>query len=473
MQTRQIFLNTIWFGIVPKLSIILTVFIMPLITPYLTAADYGMVGIVTSYASIFFSFYTLGLNVHLTNSYYEYKNKFNLIWGRILFILLISGLLCTVLLSLILFLVLPDISTWSLLLIIVLASSPLIFGCNSLLANHLYPLRYDPKRLVLPILFSNLIGILASFILIRYLRLGYLGLLANSAIASILAFLLFLKPLWINEKIVPIFDNNIKRIKEMLKISIPVIPHALGFMLLSSSSRIVMNIYNIPINQIGYYTNGYYMGDYITVITAALITALSPKIQELYRSNEFNKLRKVYILSQGFTMISVFLFAMWMPEIYVLLVRNSDLQQCSSIASLICFSNIIFPLYALLSTMAFIEKKTTKLLWLVFIPGFLNLILNLIFIPIYGYKAAVYASLMAYWSLLLIPIYVKFYSEFFDKMFSSRTIILVIFFLFVALIISSSYFASYNFINKSYFTLSLCIIIGSMVYKHRGVIFDF
>jgi O-antigen/teichoic acid export membrane protein len=473
MQVKQIFLNTIWFGIVPKLSILITVFIMPLITPYLTAADYGILGIVTSYSSIFFSFYTLGLNVHLTNSYYEYKNKFYLIWGRILFLLLISGIICTFFLSIILFYALQDISNGRLLIIIILVSSPLIFGCNSLLANHLYPLRYDPKKLVLPILLSNVIGILASFVLIRYFNLGYIGLLFNGALASILTFLFFLKPLWIKEKIVPIVEKKITRIKELLKISIPVIPHTLGFMLLASSDRIIMNIYNIPINQIGYYTNGYSMGDYITVVTAALITALSPKIQELYRSNNYLNLRKVYLLSQGFTMIAVFLFAMWMPDIYKLLIRNSDLQQSSSIASLICFSNIIFPLYAFLSTVAFIEKKTTKLLWLVFVPGILNIMLNLIFIPIYGYKAAVYTTLISYWSLLIIPLFVKFYSDFLKKIFNSKIVLLIIFILFVILITTSNYFSTFNFINKFLISITLSIVLSSLVYKKRKIIFDF
>lgn len=473
MYVKQIFFNTIWFGIVPKLTIVITVFIMPLITPFLTATDYGIVGIVSSYASIFFSFYTLGLNVHLTNSYYEYKSKFNLVWGRILFLLIISGLVCSFLLSILLFFAMTELSMGSMVLINILVASPLIFGSNLVLANHLYPLRYDPKNLVLPILISNIIGLLVSFVFIRYLKLGYFGLLANSAVSSFLTFIFFLKPLWIKEKIVPIVEKDFNRIKEMLKISLPVIPHTLGFMLLTSSSRIIMDIYDIPITQIGYYTNGYSMGEYITVITAALITALSPKIQELYRSNEFKKLRKVYILSQVFAMIAVFLFAMWMPDIYKFLVRNADLQQCSNIASLICFSNIIFPLYALLSTVAFIEKNTGKLLWLVFIPGILNIILNLIFIPVYGYKAAIYASLISYWSLLLIPLFVKFYSEFLKKIFNSYLVLLVLFLLFVILIVSANFMVSFSFLQKFILSIILSTSIAAVIYKYRTMIFDF
>lgn len=472
MHVKKIILNTIWFGIVPKLSAVISVFIMPLITPFLTAADYGIAGTVSSYASVFLSIYALGMNVHLTNSYYE-NNDFHVIWGRILFILIISGIVCACILAFFLFFALPALPIGSLFIVIALATSPLIFGSNSVLASHLYPLRYDPKSLVLPILFSNIIGVLVQFYLIRYMKLGYFGLLANGAIASLLTFSLFLKPLWIQEKIIPVFDMDLKQFWKMLKISLPVIPHTLGFVFLSSSSIIIMNIYNIPLNEIGYYTNGYYMGAIINIATGALISALAPRIQELYRSNEFLKLGKVYLLSQIFAMIVIFLFAIWMPEIYKTLVKNDDLQQCSQIASLICFSNITIPLYTILSTSAFIEKETIKLLWLVFVPGILNIVLNLMFMPMFGYKTAIFASLISYWSLLLIPVLVKYYSNLFNKLFSTNFVLIVLFTLFVILTISSNYISIYGIMNKIFITLFFFIIIGSSVYKFKSTVFDF
>jgi O-antigen/teichoic acid export membrane protein len=473
MKVNQIITNTIWFGIVPKLSAIIAVIILPFATPYLTAADYGIVGIVTSYSAIFYSIYTLGLNVHLTNSYYEYKNKFNLVWGRILMLLLISGMLSFVMLSITLSIVLSDLTSRALSYIITIVSIPLLFGANSLLANHLYPLRYDPKKLVAPILFSNIIGILISFILIKYFKLGYIGILSSSAISSFLAFIFFLKPIWITEKIVPIIDLNKTRIKKIFRISIPVIPHTLGFMLLTSSDRIIMSVYKTPLDEVGYYTHGYSMGDYITVISAALITALAPRIQELYRSLDFVKLKRVYILSQVFTTVTVFLFAIWIPEIYKLVIKNADLQKSSSIASLICFSNIIFPLYAFMSTSAFIEKKTTKLLYLVFIPGTLNIVLNLIFIPIYGYKAAIYTTLIAYWSLLIIPLFVKFYSDFIIQIFHSKLILLFLFIIFTSTLIIAQYLSLINALDKFLLTGILLIILSYLLYKFREVFFDF
>jgi len=244
-------------------------------------------------------------------------------------------------------------------------------------------------------------------------------------------------------------------------------------MLLTSSDRIIMRLYKTPLNEVGYYTHGYSMGDYITVVTAALITALAPKIQELYRSNEYVKLKKVYILSQVFAIVTVFFFAIWIPDIYDLLIRNTDLQKSSSVASLICFSNIIFPLYALMSTTAFIEKKTTKLLYLVFIPGIINVVLNLFFIPIYGYKAAIYATLVSYWSLLIIPVFIKFYSDFIIKIFQSKAILILLFITFLTTSMIANYFSSFNFLNKIILTVNLLLVLVYLFHKYKGIAFDF
>ena len=192
MKINQLISSTIWYGVVPKLSLVITVFILPFTTPFLTASDYGIVGIANSYYGLFFAIYTLGLNVHLTNSYYEYKNNFNLIWGRILFLLIISGVISAILLATTLSMALSELPTVSLLTVICLLSIPLIFGGNSLIANHLYPLRSDPKSLVLPILISNIVGIFFSFLLIKYFQAGYIGLLASGPTSSLLTFLFFL-----------------------------------------------------------------------------------------------------------------------------------------------------------------------------------------------------------------------------------------------------------------------------------------
>ena len=62
-----------------------------------------------------------------------------------------------------------------------------------------------------------------------------------------------------------------------------------------------------------------------------------------------------------------------------------------------------------MSAITFIEKQTKQLLWLVFIPGVLNIILCMTLIPFWGYKVAITTTMIAYWSQLIIPFFIKYH----------------------------------------------------------------
>ena len=96
--------------------------------------------------------------------------------------------------------------------------------------------------------------------------------------------------------------------------------------MLSSSSKILMDWFGIPMDDIGLYSNGYIMGDYAVVITSAMVVAVSPRIQELYRGQQFSNLRRLYLFCQCIALAISFLLAIWMPQIYRLFIHNEQLQ---------------------------------------------------------------------------------------------------------------------------------------------------
>lgn len=409
MSVSKVIKNSLWFGVIPKLSTLINVIILPIITPYLSAYDMGIWGVITGYVGIFTSISSLGLYVHLTNSYYEYGRKFYFVWSRLLALILVASAICSAVLIFILFISLDTLTLLRRLVVSILAVFPVLFGANVLLAQHLYPQRETPKKLVLKTLAASLSGVFVSFILIYYYRAGYMGFVGGAAVNTIIGFVLFIKPLWFDEKIKPSLRIGKKRLVSWLKISFPAIPHALGFILLSSTARIVMDMFNLPIDDIGIYTNGYTIGSYISIITVAVLTAISPQIQIAYRTNDLKHYRQLYYFSQALCIIAIVSFVIWMPEIYSILIRNKELSESMWISQLICFVNAVFPLYSFMSGICFIEKKTSKLLWLVFLPGFLNILLCVIFIPYFGYKTAIFTTLISYWTQIFIPVFIKYF----------------------------------------------------------------
>lgn len=453
MRIKQILINSIWFGVIPKISTLINVLFLPILTPYLTPYDYGVWGVVMSYCSIIMAIYTLGLQTHLANSFYEYKKNFNIVWGKLLFVLLVSSVLFSVLSITVFLFVLPVTDFKTRVLVAVLAVFPILFNSNSLLANHLFPLRSQPKALVIRNLISSVVGLLVLFVLIYQYKMGYLGFVASAACSALVSFLLFIKPLWIIEKIFPRVEKNIFRLKKNLKQSLPLIPHALGFVLLSSVSRIIMTFYNVPIEEIGLFSNGYIIGDYIAIVSSAVVTSIVPLMQTAYRSGNFIKYRQYFYFSQIIAFITIVLFSIWLPEIYMILIRNPDLQGSMPIAQKISFASAVMPFYYFISMVVFIEKRNIELLWLVFLPGVINIIFCLIFIPLFGIDAAIYSTILSYWSLLLVPFISKFHRIQIGFWFGDRYKIIFIFLGLVVIFFASIFISEFDILFKLLFTM--------------------
>jgi O-antigen/teichoic acid export membrane protein len=112
-----------------------------------------------------------------------------------------------------------------------------------------------------------------------------------------------------------------------------------------------------------------------------------------------------------------------MPEIYALLIRNANLAKSCDIASLLCFANVVFSFYAFMSAPAFIEKKTMQLLWLVFVPGIMNFVLCYALIPFFGYRIAIYSTIISYWTQMMIPFFVGYYKKTVSEWLGDRRLI--------------------------------------------------
>ena len=179
MSTRKIVTNTFYYGVVPKLTMLLSIVILPLTTPFLTTYDYGIYGVMTSYTSLFVSIAPLGLHVHLTNSFFEMPRHYHLVWGRVLMMVLLSSFLFGLINMGILLFTLPMGATMEGLLLCVAGSVPIFLLANGLLAQHLFPLVERPKPLVFTNLTGSVLGMSVSFVLIYFFKLGYWGLISS------------------------------------------------------------------------------------------------------------------------------------------------------------------------------------------------------------------------------------------------------------------------------------------------------
>lgn len=472
MKIKDIIFNAIWFGVIPKLTIVATLFVTPLVTPYLTRIDYGNIGIINSYIALAGAFSTLGLHMHLSNTFFELKKNYNKAWGRLLYLMLGGGLLAMILVFVCLYASLED-TIYPKLFVVSLAVIPIIFNINQQIATSYYTLIARPRPLVLRNLCATFLGILIFFISARYLRLGYLSWLISSFISAIVLFLLFFKPLWIDANLYPRIERSRRRILYWIKIALPVIPHNIGHTVLVSSDRIIMNILGVSTSLVGIYSQGYVMGDYVNTVIMGLLVAISPLSQKYYREANYLQLRKIFYIIQSFALFVIFLCCIWMHEIYTLLIKNETLQAGQEIACYTMFAYAIFPLYSFVSLSAFILKKTKILLWLIWVPAVINIISNFIVIPIWGYKSAIITTLFSYWSIGLIIMYHPFYKKEIELWLGNSKKIWLLLILYFVLLVVSNVLKQEGLLLKGSVSVIVFLIIGYCIYKLKGESFDY
>ena len=464
MNLKNIIKDSIWYGVIPKLSSIVSIIVLPIVTPYLTPTDYGIYGIITAYLSLFNGISTLGLHMHLPNSFFVLKNNYKLLWRRIFGTMLISCATLSVILFCTYLFLLQEIPIKTRWYIAGLAIIPLLFSSNGLISNNFYVLIGQPKPLVIRNLIGSLISIITFFICARFFKLGYQSWIIASALSTIIIFILFIKPIWIQEKIYPQIEKSKKRQIRLLKIALPVIPHNLGHILLSSADRIIMTILGVSIIDIGLYSNGHQLGDYTSFAIIGIFTAISPAIQKAYRNKEYQSMIYFYLTTQLLCSIMVFLLAIWMKEIYYILIKNEELQKSYLVASVICFSLVMYSNYFFMSTAAFIKEKTGYILYLIFVPGVLNIILAFCLIPLWGYTGAAFAMLIANWSTSLIPLFVKFYKDEIKYMLGSIKPLFYIFGINIILF-TISLFLKDSFITIKILTTCFSFFFGFLYYR--------
>ena len=425
MKIKQLLTNIISYGVIPKITAILSLLLLPLITPFLTLEDYGIMGLINSYKGIALGVATFGLHMHLTNSYFELGKNFILLWRRLFFYMIVSSLFTAIALTFIYSFSLSITPESKKILIISLSIIPILFFPVNTIIEHYFPLVYKPRTQVLRNLIASIVSIGFSFVMIRYYNLGYVGWVVSATVLTLLTFILFFKPLYIDLKIYPQVDFNFSRIKKLLKISLPIIPHNLSHMLLSSSDRIIMDILGVSVVSIGLYSNGYSIGENSNVVITGISIALSPVLQRIFREKNIIQMKYYYRLSNLIISAFILLVMLFMKEFYMIFIKNESLQPAYIVAILTSVSYLVnATAYIYLSTSIFINKTTNKILYLVFLPAIVNILLNFIFIPIYGFMAALYTTIFTYWLVFALPFLFPFFRDIIRNMIDSRKIML-------------------------------------------------
>ncbi len=175
---------------------------------------------------------------------------------------------------------------------------------------------------------------------------------------------------------------------------VPLLPHYISEIILMNSDKIMIDRM-CGSSDVAIYSVAYTVGSLISMITGAINSAFAPYQCQKIASKEYNVLAKNtnYIIAfVAFCLCGVMLFG---REIVLIFGGQKYIESISLIIpiSLGVFFNYVFQLFA--RVQEYFEQKYTIVIASISC-AVLNVVLNYIFIGIYGYKAAAYTTFVCY-----------------------------------------------------------------------------
>lgn len=201
------------------------------------------------------------------------------------------------------------------------------------------------------------------------------------------------------------FAHRKKRIylsswKYALQIGLPYIPHSLSLIVLHSTDRLMITFF-CGTEKTALYGLAYNCGLIMMLLLTACNMAYSPWLAEKLANEEYDQIRLFsfkYIDVFACCSLAVMLIA---PEILWIMGGRSYMEAVYVMPPVMLGCVCQF-LYTMFVNVEQCKKKTVGMAFASVSAALLNLILNYVFIPRFGYTAAAYTTLAGYLWLLVI-----------------------------------------------------------------------
>lgn len=249
---------------------------------------------------------------------------------------------------------------------------------------------------------------------------------------------------------------------------VPLLPHYLSEIVLMNSDKIMIDRM-CGSTDVAIYSVAYTVGSLISMVTSAINSAFAPYQCQKIKSREYRILAKNtnYIIAfVAFCLCGIMMFG---QEVVIIFGGQKYIDSVSLIIpiSLGVFFNYVFQLFA--RVQEYFEQKHTIVVASISCTV-LNIVLNLVFIDLYGYRAAAYTTFVCY--LLFCFLHYLFYRKICKKfvgqeIYDVKGLILIS----LALIAAS---VTIRFISRLYVVKYVIIVLALMiaVWK-RKYILDF
>ena len=187
---------------------------------------------------------------------------------------------------------------------------------------------------------------------------------------------------------------NLTYWKYALFFNIPLIPHYLSQVIITNSDRIMISYFDSD-KSAGIYSLGASVAQVVSVFCTAFFMSIEPWLYKKLKNGEIENISTVAYTTFSIIGILNLMLIIMAPEAVKLFAPFEYYEAIWIVPPLACgiFFSFQYTFYAVFE---FYYKKTHLIALATFVGASLNLIGNYFFIPVYGYQAAAYTSLLCY-----------------------------------------------------------------------------
>lgn len=370
---------------------------IPIFTRLLSVADYGILNLYSTYIGIFGVVMTLNVHSSISRYFYDKRSEedFKKFAGTTT--LLTIFIYVPFLFGFIFFR--NIISEWLQIPTSVIVFIPLtiIIGTTASIFMQIMQPLYESKKIARVIIISSYSSFILSIFFLFFLsKEKYFAQIWGQLIVGALFFFYYLKTL----KPFVTFTFDKKYLSYIFQYSIPLIPHALSGVILNQIDRVMINKYE-GAGSTGMYSFAYNIAMLMSIFVVSIYQAWIPKYFEYMNAKDYEGHDKDVDRLNRLTVLVAVALSLFGRELGIILAAK-NFHASLSIIPIVVVGYVFEGLFTIYGRDIGYSRKTIYATIIALSSGGLNIWLNTIYIPIYGYQVAAWTTLISYIFMALL-----------------------------------------------------------------------
>ncbi len=395
--------DSVIYGLSNVVSRMISIWLIPMYTYIFTPSDYGILTLINNTFFLVGILSICALDSSASRFFYDNENELD---RKIIFASWFwFQLFISTLLGLVMLISCPLASTYLFELPLKKVGLLWTLACGTLIVNILpnillnwYRLQRKPVSTVWFSISQSLFTIGLTMLFVLYLKMHivgvYMALFISGFCFSIIA-LVNLKS-WLH---VSFFDRT--KIRTMLRFSFPLMPAALAYWMLNSTDSYFL-LYFTNKTEVGLFSIGASFASGMYLFTGAFQQAWGAFAYSILHEKDAKQTyANVFLIFGSVSSILILIMFLFSPEMLVLFT-NAKYYDAAWVVPILSLNIILIAITYIASLGANIAKTSLPYSYSIMAASFLNIILNILLIPIWGKEGSALATVFAQ---LLVPIY--------------------------------------------------------------------